>query len=77
MKYHHTNLKENLIQQAVFACEESGLENIRLRKLAKQLNVSQTAPYRHFQTKEDLLAELAAKGFEKMNAHMNKTSNFY
>ena len=58
------------------ACEESGWENISLRNLAKQLNVSQTAPYRHFETKEDLLAEVAAKGFEKMNADMNKTSNF-
>ena len=76
MKYHHGNLKENLIQQAVLACEESGWENISLRNLAKQLNVSQTAPYRHFETKEDLLAEVAAKGFEKMNVDMNKTSNF-
>ena len=76
MKYHHGNLKENLIQQAVMACEESGWENISLRNLAKQLNVSQTAPYRHFETKEDLLAEVAAKGFEKMNTDMNKTSNF-
>ena len=76
MKYHHGNLKENLIQQAVLACEESGWENISLRNLAKQLNVSQTAPYRHFETKEDLLAEVAAKGFKKMNADMNKTSNF-
>ena len=76
MKYHHGNLKENLIQQAVMACEESGWENISLRNLAKQLNVSQTAPYRHFETKEDLLAEVATKGFEKMNADMNKTSNF-
>ena len=76
MKYHHGNLKENLFQQAVLACEESGWENISLRNLAKQLNVSQTAPYRHFETKEDLLAEVAAKGFEKMNADMNKTSNF-
>ena len=71
MKYHHGNLKENLIQQAVMACEESGWENISLRNLAKQLNVSQTAPYRHFETKEDLLAEVAAKGFEKMNDDMN------
>ena len=76
MKYHHGNLKENLIQQAVLACEESGWENISLRNLAKQLNVSQTAPYRHFETKEDLLAEVAAKGFEKMNADMDKTTNF-
>ena len=76
MKYHHGNLKENLIHQAVLACEESGWENISLRNLAKQLNVSQTAPYRHFETKEDLLAEVAAKGFEKMNADIDKTTNF-
>ena len=76
MKYHHGNLKENLIEQASIACEEFGWENISLRNLAKQLGVSQTAPYRHFETKEDLLAEVAAKGFRMMNDDMNKASNF-
>ena len=76
MKYHHGNLRENLIEQASVACEELGWENISLRNLAKQLEVSQTAPYRHFETKEDLLAEVAAKGFRMMNDDMNKASNF-
>ena len=76
MKYHHGNLRENLIEQACIACEDSGWENISLRSLAKALNVSQTAPYRHFETKEELLAEVAAMGFMRLSDSLKKTSKF-
>jgi len=76
MKYHHGNLKENLIDLAFSECEQIGWENISLRNLSKKLNVSQTAPYRHFETKEDLLAEVAAKGFIKLKEGMDKGSDF-
>ena len=74
MKYHHGNLKENLIEQACIACEDSGWENISLRSLAKSLNVSQTAPYRHFETKEELLAEVAAMGFMRLSDSLKTVS---
>ena len=52
MKYHHGNLKEELISSACIICEANGHDHMSLRSIAKEANVSQTAPYRHFKTKE-------------------------
>ena len=76
MKYHHGNLGENLIKEACSACEDLGWENISLRNLAKSLDVSQTAPYRHFDTKEELLAEVAALGFIKLSNSVSDSAKF-
>ena len=46
-------------------CERDGYTKLSIRSLAKESNVSQTAPYRHFKTKEDLYAEVAIEGFNK------------
>ncbi len=72
MKYHHGDLKEALVQSACACCEESGFENISLRSIAKEANVSQTAPYRHFKTKGDLLAAVAQCGFDELRRRMEE-----
>ena len=54
MKYHHGNLKEELISSACIVCEADGHDRMSLRSIAKEAKVSQTAPYRHFKTKESL-----------------------
>ena len=61
--YHHGDLKQVLLDQALAVLEADGLENLSLRGLAQSVGVSKTAPYRHFRNKEQLLAELAAEGF--------------
>ena len=66
MKYHHGNLRSELIRCACTLCEEHGHDKLSLRGIAKEANVSQTAPYRHFETKESLLAAVAAYGFVEM-----------
>ncbi len=66
MKYHHGDLKEALVQSACACCEENGFEKISLRSIAKEANVSQTAPYRHFKTKEEVYAAVAVKGFNRL-----------
>ena len=55
MKYHHGNLREELIRCASNLCHQYGYEKLSLRSIAKEANVSQTAPYRHFETKVSLL----------------------
>ena len=74
MTYHHGNLKEELILSACKICEANGHAHMSLRSIAKEANVSQTAPYRHFKTKEDLLAEVSEKGFEKLGEILNQAS---
>ena len=76
MKYHHGNLREELIRCANNLCRQYGYEKLSLRSIAKEANVSQTAPYRHFETKESLLAAVATNGFIEMEESINKVINF-
>ena len=78
MKYHHGNLKEELISSACIVCESDGYDRMSLRSIAKEAKVSQTAPYRHFKTKESLLAEVSNRGYIELkeilhNANAKKT----
>jgi len=75
MKYHHGNLKEELISSACKICEADGHDNMSLRSIAKEANVSQTAPYRHFKTKESLLAEVSTRGFEDLTDKIKSASS--
>ena len=70
--YHHGNLKEELIRYACNICEKQGFTKLSIRSLAKESNVSQSAPYRHFETKEDLYAAVAEKGFENLHKTISK-----
>ena len=65
--YHHGNLKQELIDFACKLCERDGYTKLSIRTLAKESGVSQTAPYRHFETKEALYASVATDGFKKLH----------
>ena len=71
MQYHHGNLKEHLIFCAYVWISTNGTDSISLRNIAKIAKVSQTAPYRHFDSKEHMLAEIATLGFEKFSSEMS------
>jgi len=61
--YHHGNLKLALIEAAIDQIKDVGVEKLSLRGIARTVGVSQTAPYRHFKDKNQLLAEVAAQAF--------------
>ena len=65
--YHHGNLKQELIDCACRLCERDGYTKLSIRSLAKESGVSQTAPYRHFETKETLYASVATEGFKELS----------
>ena len=71
MQYHHGNLREHLIFCAYVWISTNGTDSISLRRIAKIAKVSQTAPYRHFDSKEHMLAEVATLGFEKFSSEMS------
>lgn len=68
--YHHGNLKEALIDAARALLDEVGVEGLSLRKVAQQAGVSPTALYSHFADKRELLAHLAARGYEQFSKSM-------
>lgn len=53
--YHHGNLRQALIEAGIKIINESGEENLSLRKVAALCNVSHAAPYAHFKDKDELL----------------------
>jgi AcrR family transcriptional regulator len=61
--YHHGDLRQALIDAALRALEHQRAEDLSLRALGRELGVSPRAPYRHFETKEELLAAVAVEGF--------------
>ena len=67
--YHHGDLPATLMELALEHIDAHGTEKLSLRALAREAGVSATAPYRHFPTKQCLLAALATQGFEKLRAY--------
>jgi AcrR family transcriptional regulator len=63
MAYHHGDLKNALLSAARAQLAERGPDNLSLRELARAAGVSPNAPYRHFEGRGALLAELATQGF--------------
>ena len=68
--YHHGNLRVTLLEAARARLAEGAEATLSLRDLAARVGVSVNATYRHFDSKEALLMELAAEGFDALRAHM-------
>ncbi len=66
--YHHGNLKQALFEGALRQLRQQGAERLSLRALAREIGVSQTAPYRHFKDKTELLQALAVEGYRNLRA---------
>ena len=73
--YHHGDLRQSLIEAACDHLLESGADTLSLRALARKVGVSQTAPYRHFESKSALFRGIALYGFELMAAEMALVSS--
>lgn len=68
--YHHGDLKHALIDTALVMVTEEGTWSFTLREVARRAGVSHAAPYNHFADKTELLAEVAALGFQALGRAM-------
>lgn len=66
--YHHGDLRNALVAEALHLLEKSGTSDFTLRDLAKRVGVSYAAPYAHFEDKRALLAATAAGGADQLTA---------
>jgi AcrR family transcriptional regulator len=63
--YHHGNLKEALLRAALQLIAQKGPAGFTFAEAARWAGVSPAAPYRHFRDRDDLLANVALRGFEQ------------
>lgn len=63
--FHHGNLRQALVDAALAAPD---IEGLSLRQIATGLGVTAAAAYRHFESRDALLDEVAAVGFDRLEA---------
>jgi AcrR family transcriptional regulator len=62
--YHHGNLKEALIRAALDLIAQKGPAGFTFAEAARSAGVSPAAPYRHFRDRDELLIDVARRGFD-------------
>jgi AcrR family transcriptional regulator len=72
--YHHGALRQALIDGAKEILAERGHEQFSLKEVARRAGVSTSAPYRHFDTRDDLLNAVAAEGYAKLHQSLEQTA---
>ena len=73
--YHHGNLKASLKKAALRLVREKGPRGFSLNEASRLAGVTVAAPYRHFQDKDALLAELACDGNALMTRELRDAVN--
>jgi len=62
--YHHGDLKAALVDGAVELIVERGVRRFSLAELSRRLGVTVAAPYRHFASRDELLAAVAVRALQ-------------
>jgi AcrR family transcriptional regulator len=65
-QYHHGNLREELINAALELLDESGIEAVGIRQVARKVGVAHSAPANHFKNKQALFTALATHIFRDL-----------
>ena len=65
------DLRDACIVAAQAVIAERGIENLSLREVARKLGVSHQAPYKHYPSRDHLLAEVMRRCFQRFAAHLD------
>lgn len=64
------DLREACVDEALAIIRDVGIENLSLREVARRLGVSHQAPYRHYPSRDHLLAEIVDRCFRSFDDHL-------
>ncbi|GKX66469.1 TetR/AcrR family transcriptional regulator [Inconstantimicrobium mannanitabidum] len=76
-KYHHGDLKQQLIDNGLLLLNQAGVEGFSLRKVASMCGVSHSAPYKHFKDKESLINEIAKEVWKRFYLAIQEIATTY
>lgn len=62
------SLREKILQEAIDIVQKHGADNVTMRSLAERLGYSPATIYLYFQSKRELLRDLALEGFDRLIA---------
>ncbi len=66
------NLREACLQEALAIIDAEGVERLSLREVARRLGVSHQAPYKHFPSRDHILAEIVTRAFDSFARHLDQ-----
>ncbi|HMQ92214.1 MAG TPA: TetR/AcrR family transcriptional regulator [Amaricoccus sp.] len=66
----HVDLREACVDEAMRIIRDVGIEGLSLREVARRLGVSHQAPYRHYPSRDHLLAEVVDRCFRGFDAFL-------
>ncbi|MDI1261112.1 TetR/AcrR family transcriptional regulator [Aquabacterium sp.] len=69
-------LREACVIAAREVIAEKGVENLSLRDVARKLGVSHQAPYKHYPSRDHLLAEVMRRCFQRFAQHLDARGQF-
>ena len=67
-RFHHGQLREAVVAATTTIVEREGHQSVSLRAVAHAVGVTEPAIYRHFASKEEILAEVSAAGMRRFMA---------
>jgi len=70
--YHHGDLREALIEAALDLIAEKGPVGFTVAEAARSAGVSPAAPYRHFRDRDELIADVARRGFVLFEVELDR-----
>ena len=70
--YHHGNLREALVVAALELIGEKGPAGFTFAEASRHAGVSPAAPYRHFRDRDELLSDVARRGFEQFEIALKR-----
>ena len=73
--YHHGNLREALVRAALDLIAEKGPAGFTFVEAARSAGVSPAAPYRHYRDRDELVADVARRGFERFEEELTRAWN--
>ncbi|MFM1897109.1 MAG: hypothetical protein RLZZ385_2183 [Pseudomonadota bacterium] len=70
--YHHGNVKQALLDVAMALMEKESVDQLSLRRLAKEVGVTPSAVYNHFPDKHALMLAIKTRAFEALNDYFDE-----
>ncbi|MGL4438870.1 MAG: TetR/AcrR family transcriptional regulator [Bosea sp. (in: a-proteobacteria)] len=63
-------VRERCLEEALKIIDEGGIEALSFREVSRRVGVSHQAPYKYFDSRDDILAELLTRSFAEFAAHL-------